>query len=75
MTYALAALKAVADSMQEPILMIGVLKFHAYEVDATSVTQVSSGKIGADSAAARFAAATEQSGFKIESDKPYAEVR
>lgn len=32
------------------------------------------GKKGHDSAAARFAAATEQSGFKIESDKPYAEV-
>ncbi|KAF8251098.1 mannose-6-phosphate isomerase [Wilcoxina mikolae CBS 423.85] len=32
------------------------------------------GKIGADSAAARFAAATEQSEFKIEPHKPYAEL-
>jgi hypothetical protein len=31
MTYALAAPKDVADGMQEPILMIGVLKFHIYE--------------------------------------------
>jgi len=32
------------------------------------------GKKGHDSAAARYAAATEQSGFKIEPDKPYAEL-
>ncbi|RPB12224.1 mannose-6-phosphate isomerase [Morchella conica CCBAS932] len=32
------------------------------------------GKIGNDSAAARFAAATTQSGFKIEESKPYAEL-
>lgn len=32
------------------------------------------GKIGNDSAAARFAAATAQSGFVIEESKPYAEV-
>ncbi|KAI5818633.1 mannose-6-phosphate isomerase [Pyronema omphalodes] len=32
------------------------------------------GKIGHDSAAARFAAATESSGFQIESNKPYAEL-
>lgn len=32
------------------------------------------GKIGHDSAAARFAAATEQASFNIQSDKPYAEL-
>jgi len=32
------------------------------------------GKKGHDSAAARFAAATELSGFSIQHDRPYAEV-
>jgi len=36
--------------------------------------QLCTGKIGNDSAAARFAAATTQSGFKIEESRPYAEV-
>jgi len=34
----------------------------------------SKGKIGNDSAAAKFAAATPSDGFKIAEDKPYAEV-
>lgn len=33
------------------------------------------GKIGNDSAAARFAAATPAEGLSIQSDQPYAEVR
>lgn len=33
------------------------------------------GKIGQESAAARFAATTASSDFLIESEKPYAEVR
>lgn len=32
------------------------------------------GKIGSDSAAAKFAAATPADGFSVQSDKPYAEV-
>lgn len=35
---------------------------------------MSIGKIGNDSAAARFAAATPSDGFSIAEDKPYAEV-
>lgn len=33
------------------------------------------GKVGKDSAAARFASATPSSDFSIQDDKPYAEVR
>lgn len=33
------------------------------------------GKVGSDSAAAKFAAATPSDNFSIQSDKPYAEVR
>lgn len=33
------------------------------------------GKVGSDSAAARYAAATPADNFAIQSDKPYAEVR
>lgn len=33
------------------------------------------GKIGSDSAAARFAAATPAADFSVQSEKPYAEVR
>lgn len=32
------------------------------------------GKIGQDSAAARYAAATPRDGFTVQEDKPYAEV-
>lgn len=32
------------------------------------------GKVGAESAAAKYAAATSSSGFSIENEKPYAEV-
>lgn len=32
------------------------------------------GKVGKDSAAAKFAAATPADGFSIQDDKPYAEV-
>lgn len=32
------------------------------------------GKVGDDSAAARFAATTPAEGFSVQSDKPYAEV-
>ncbi|KAI5793063.1 mannose-6-phosphate isomerase [Geopyxis carbonaria] len=39
-----------------------------------SSLSAANGKIGKDSAAARFAAATEESGFSIQEDKPYAEL-
>jgi len=40
----------------------------------TGVNSYEWGKAGSDSAAARFAAATPRDDFKVESEKPYAEV-
>lgn len=42
---------------------------------ANAAIYQSAGKVGHESAAAKYAAATESSNLSIESEKPYAEVR
>jgi len=55
--------------------MIGVSSLGLNRLKGVNAgVQLRTGKIGNDSAAARFAAATAQSGFKIEESRPYSEV-
>ena len=46
-----------------------------YCADENYLTESNKGKVGKESAAAKYAAATPSNDFSIQEEKPYAEVR
>jgi hypothetical protein len=63
-----------AIGVQAAIATNGVCILHEEISRFAQLTEYIIGKVGKDSAAARFAAATPSNDFSIQNDKPYAEV-